>query len=171
MADTVSFEAPEYRADGTVAPARYRFAGSTADGWEIARDGAVALRLGPGYRRLRTSHCGVCATDLARRHLPFPLPQVIGHEVVAVDDDGRAVVVEINASHVARGVAGCATCAAGLPTHCPERLTLASIACPAASDPGCSPPPARCTRCRRGSTRAPRPSSSPSRRPSTRSAS
>src|SRR5262249_4937359 len=64
-------------------------------------------------------------TDLARRHLPFPLPQVTGHEVVAIDEHGAPVVVEINASHAARGIdAGCAHCARGLATHCPDRLVL-----------------------------------------------
>ncbi len=124
----VSFTAPEYQADGTIRPARYGYAGSAGDGWEITREGRPHLRLGPGYRLLRTSHCGICATDLARRHLPFRLPQITGHEVVAIDDaQGAAVAVEINASHAARGVAPaawCSLCRAGLHTHCPERIVL-----------------------------------------------
>jgi threonine dehydrogenase-like Zn-dependent dehydrogenase len=125
MTASVAFSALEYGVDGGVARADYELAGSERDGWEIRRDGVVHRRVGPGYRCLRVSHCGVCATDLARRHLPFPLPQVIGHEVVAVDDDGTPVVVEINASHAARGIAAaCAYCACGLPTHCPDRLVL-----------------------------------------------
>jgi threonine dehydrogenase-like Zn-dependent dehydrogenase len=121
----VAFTAAEYRADGTVGPAAYVFDGSETDGWEIRRERGVHLRLGPGYRLLRTSHCGVCATDLGRRHLPFPLPQVLGHEVVACDERGGACVVEINASHAACGEpAACAYCAGGLATHCPERLVL-----------------------------------------------
>ena len=92
--ETVTFSAQEYQPDGTIRPAAYAFAGTTVDGWEIRREGRFHLRLGPGYRLLRASHCGVCATDLARRHLPFPLPQVTGHEVVAVDDHDRPVVVE-----------------------------------------------------------------------------
>jgi threonine dehydrogenase-like Zn-dependent dehydrogenase len=124
-AERIEFSAPEYQADGTLRAARYAFEGSATDGWDILRDGAPHLRLGPGYRALRTSHCGVCATDLARRHLPFPLPQVTGHEVVARDADDRPVVVEINASHVARAIASdCAYCARGLATHCPERRVL-----------------------------------------------
>lgn len=122
---SVDFVASEYQADGSIARVPYGLAGATDDGWEVRRDGRVHVRLGAGYRLLRTSHCGVCATDLARRHLPFPLPQVTGHEVVALDDGGRPVVVEINASHAARAVAsGCAYCARGLPTHCPDRLVL-----------------------------------------------
>ena len=120
----VAFTAPEYQADASIRPAAYVFEGSAADGWAVVRDGREHLRLGPGYRLLRTSHCGVCATDLARRHLPFPLPQVIGHEIVALDDGAAPVVVEINASCVARGIVPCPTCAAGLPTHCPERRVL-----------------------------------------------
>jgi threonine dehydrogenase-like Zn-dependent dehydrogenase len=122
---SVAFVASEYQVDGSIRPVPYVFEGATADGWEIHRDGAEHLRLGPGYRLLRVSHCGVCATDLARRHLPFPLPQVLGHEVVASDEHGIPVVVEINASHAARGVDGsCAYCARGLASHCPDRLVL-----------------------------------------------
>jgi threonine dehydrogenase-like Zn-dependent dehydrogenase len=122
---TVAFIAPEYQVDASVRPVAYRFTGSEADGWEITREGAAPVLLGPGYRLLRTSHCGVCTTDLARTHLPFPLPQVIGHEIVAIDGDGQAVVVEINASHAARAVASsCAYCTYGLASHCPERLVL-----------------------------------------------
>jgi threonine dehydrogenase-like Zn-dependent dehydrogenase len=122
----VAFTACEYRVDGTVAPAAWAIAGSEADGWEVEREGSAHLRVGAGYRLLRTSHSGVCATDLARRHLPFRLPQVLGHELVAVDERGAPVVVEINASHAARGVdaGGCAFCAAGLASHCPSRLVL-----------------------------------------------
>lgn len=122
---TIAFDALDYRADQTFARARYRFTGDEASGWRVERDGALALQLGPGYRLLRVRQCGVCSTDLARHFLPFPLPQVIGHEVLATDGDGHRYVVEINASHEARGVASdCAFCRAGLPTHCPARVTL-----------------------------------------------
>jgi threonine dehydrogenase-like Zn-dependent dehydrogenase len=122
---TIEFEALDYRADRTFVAARYRFAGDPRSGWRIERDGAPVLHLGPGYRLLRTIACGVCSTDLARHHLPFPLPQVTGHEVIGADDSGARYVVEINASHTARGVAAdCAFCKAGLATHCPERLVL-----------------------------------------------
>lgn len=122
---TVRFDALEYHADRTFAPATYRFAGDERMGWRVERAGRPLLDLGPGFRLLRVRQCGVCATDLARHWLPFPLPQVIGHEVLAVDAAGRRFVVEINASHRARGVPhDCAFCRAGLPTHCPERTTL-----------------------------------------------
>ncbi|MBI1817756.1 MAG: alcohol dehydrogenase catalytic domain-containing protein [Deltaproteobacteria bacterium] len=127
MSESIAFRAFEYHADASLRPAPYRFVGSLTNGWDIERAGAQHLQLGPGYRLLRVSHCGVCSTDLARRHLPFPLPQVIGHEVVAHDESGAAVAVEINASHAARGLAWrqwCAFCRRGLDTHCPERVVL-----------------------------------------------
>lgn len=121
---TIAFDALDYHADQTFGTAHYRITGD-GQGWSVLRNGAPWLELGPGYRLLRTRVCGVCSTDLARHHLPFPLPQVIGHEVIATDEQGRRFVVEINASHQARGVAtDCPFCRAGLPTHCPERLTI-----------------------------------------------
>lgn len=122
----VRLVAPELRADGTIAPAAWGYE-PTGDGWRVLREGVSVVELGPGYRPLRVSHAGICATDLARVHLPFPLPQVTGHEVVALDDDDRPVLVEINASHRARGLpedAWCARCRAGLDTHCPDRMVL-----------------------------------------------
>ena len=122
---SIAFEALDYRADQTFTSAKYRYDGDEATGWRVSRDGIEVLRLGPGFRLLRVRQCGVCSTDLARHFLPFPLPQVIGHEVIAVDEHGARHVVEINASHAARGVASeCAFCRAGLPTHCPSRVTL-----------------------------------------------
>ncbi len=121
----VEIFAPEFQADTTFKDALYRFEGSTREGWTVLRNGEAHLGLGPGYRLLRTVSCGVCSTDLVRHWLPFPLPQVIGHEVLAEDKAGQRVVVEINASHRALGQdAGCPFCAAGLETHCPDRLTL-----------------------------------------------
>ena len=122
---SIAFDALDYCADQTFARARYRYDGDERSGYVVERDGKEILRLGPGFRLLRVQHCGVCSTDLARHFLPFPLPQVIGHEVVAKDEAGVRYVVEINASHAARGVAqDCPFCKAGLPTHCPQRVTL-----------------------------------------------
>ena len=121
----VAFTASEYQADGSIARVPYELSGSSTSGWSVERAGASHVELGPGYRLLRVSHCGICATDLARRHLPFRLPQITGHEVVAVEEDGTPVVVEINASHRARAVhVSCAYCDRGLPSHCPDRLVL-----------------------------------------------
>ena len=124
MSRRVAFTASEYQADGSIARVPYELSGEPASGWSVLRAGASHVELGPGYRLLRVSHCGVCATDLARRHLPFRLPQITGHEVVAVEENGTPVVVEINASHAARGVGSCAYCAGGMPSHCPDRLVL-----------------------------------------------
>ncbi|MEE9394705.1 MAG: alcohol dehydrogenase catalytic domain-containing protein [Planctomycetota bacterium] len=118
-------DAEEYDADAKIATAHYEFAGSESEGWTVLRNRLPWLDLGPGYRFLDVASCGVCSTDLARRFLPFPLPQVIGHEVVVKDDAGERYVVEINASCVARGLkTWCSFCERGLPTHCPQRLTI-----------------------------------------------
>lgn len=142
---TIAFAAMDFCADQSFVRAQYRFAGDEATGWRVERDGALALELGPGYRLLRMLQCGVCSTDLARHHLPFPLPQVIGHEVLADDAGGGRFVVEINASHEARGVAhDCAFCRAGLPTHCPARVTLGIHALPGGFGPWILAPIAAC---------------------------
>lgn len=123
----VRFSALEHHADGQLRPACYELAGSPRDGWEIRRDDRPHLTLGPGYELLRTRTCGICATDLARHRMPFPLPQVTGHEVVAEREQGGLAGVEINASHAARGLPHeqwCASCRAGLGTHCEDRSVL-----------------------------------------------
>jgi threonine dehydrogenase-like Zn-dependent dehydrogenase len=121
----VEFQAQEYQADDGFRATTYRFEGSPEEGWTVRREGREHLRLGPGYRLFRTRACGVCSTDLARRFLPFPLPQITGHEIVAEDERGARLALEINASHRARGVASeCPFCASGLANHCPERLVL-----------------------------------------------
>jgi len=129
--EDVAYTALEYYSDGSFHPAAYALHGSTEAGWRVERDGQPHLSLGRGYRLLRTECCGVCSTDLDRHFLPFPLPQITGHELVARDADGRRFVVEINASHAARGLQGedgddsdCPFCSAGLATHCPERIVL-----------------------------------------------
>ena len=121
----VVFEGLEYHESDRVGPAHYALEGSGPDGWVVLRNDVEHLRLGPGYRLLRTERCGVCSTDLARRLLPFPLPQIIGHELIALDPEGQRYVVEINASHRARGIPhACPFCELGLANHCPERRVL-----------------------------------------------
>ncbi|MBW2312994.1 MAG: alcohol dehydrogenase catalytic domain-containing protein [Deltaproteobacteria bacterium] len=120
----VRFEALEYRADGGFSPAVLRLEGDAATGWQLERNGRAHLGFGPGYELLAARACGVCATDLARRFLPFPLPQVIGHEVLAVGAAAERRVIEINASCEARGLTLCGVCAAGRGRHCPERRVL-----------------------------------------------
>lgn len=125
MENGIQFSAQEYGEDGGFRPAGFSYSGSETDGWSIRRNRADHLDLGPGYRLLRVQSCGVCSTDLARRFLPFRLPQVTGHEILATDAQARRCVVEINASHAARGITSdCVFCNSGLPTHCPERLVL-----------------------------------------------
>ena len=123
----VDFSALEYRKDATFQEASYRYEGDTDTGWRILREGKEHLILPAGYRLLKSIRCGVCSTDLARHHLPFPLPQITGHEVIAEDESGKTVAAEINASHRSTGsplAASCSFCRQGLPTHCPDRLTL-----------------------------------------------
>jgi len=121
----VQFRAREYCSDQSFADAEYEFVGDAQRGFAVTRGSQQLLALGPGYQLMRSEVCGVCSTDLARHYLPFPLPQITGHEVVLTDETGRRYVCEINASHRARGVsASCPYCAGGLDTHCAERLVL-----------------------------------------------
>ncbi len=121
----VNFKAPEYRRDTSWVWSDYEIEGSREVGWQICRDGESYLKLGPGYRLLKTNCCGICSTDLDRHYLPFPLPQVIGHEMVVSTESGERCVIEINASHAARGIeSDCAFCRQGLSRHCPDRLVL-----------------------------------------------
>ncbi len=80
----------------------------------------------PGEARVRVSLAGVCATDLELCKGYMGFLGVLGHEFVGVvehaDDRawvGRRVVGEINCS-----CGACATCSAGLPTHCSHRSVL-----------------------------------------------
>lgn len=145
---TIEYEAHEYCADRSFRRARYRLRGDEQRGFTVERDGVPLLELGPGYRALRVQQCGVCSTDLARHLLPFELPQVIGHEVLARDERGRRFVVEINASHHARGVAAeaaaCPYCAGGLASHCPARVTLGIDRLPGGFGPWILAPVAAC---------------------------
>jgi len=125
MVQTINFTALDYTAEGRFEPARYCYHGASDRGWEISRNDMPYLSLGSGYLPLASKHCGICATDLNRQYLPFPLPQVTGHEVVAREGD-RSVFVEINASHWHRHQvdSSCWYCRNGYANHCPQRLTL-----------------------------------------------
>jgi threonine dehydrogenase-like Zn-dependent dehydrogenase len=122
----IKFKALDYNANDTFEESEYEYVGNTRDGWTIKRNGKIYLELGPGYRLLKTKTCGICSTDLSRRFLPFQLPQIIGHEVVACDVESQQdCVVEINDSHAARGSENPDVfCRHGLPTHCPGRMVL-----------------------------------------------
>jgi len=131
----LAFTAPEHCRDGSFQTAHYALQGDRENGWRVGRDGETLMTLDAGYEAVETLYCGVCSTDLARRFLPYPLPQVIGHEAVGRFGD-KHVVVEINASHKARGVADdCPYCAGGLDTQCPDRVTFGINRLPGAFAP------------------------------------
>lgn len=121
----IVFTAAEYQHDQSILHIPYRYVGSVNSGWSIQRDGQDWLQLGPGFVPVKSLYCGICSTDLVRHQLPFPLPQITGHEMVGEFDE-HPVAVEINASHLARGVAAphCSYCQSGLDIHCPDRMTL-----------------------------------------------
>jgi threonine dehydrogenase-like Zn-dependent dehydrogenase len=122
----LKFTALEYTAEDAFSPAQYSFDGDVTSGWEIRRNSQTYLTLGPGYEPMKNRLCGVCATDLDRRFLPFPLPQITGHEVVAVRlHNGQKCVVEINDTPHYRGdTVQDPFSNAGLPTHTPGRMVL-----------------------------------------------
>ena len=121
----ITFQAQEYQADGSFQSITYEFKGNESEGWQILREHQPFLQLGAGYTPVKSLYCGVCSTDLARQFLPYPLPQVIGHEVVGLKDE-HPVVVEINASHLARAEhpEDCPFCRGGMNSQCPDRITL-----------------------------------------------
>jgi threonine dehydrogenase-like Zn-dependent dehydrogenase len=123
------FDALELSPDGDWNKANFQFFQDEEGAWSLLRNAVLHEELGKGLVPLRVERCGVCATDLARKNLPFPLPQVIGHEVLARDTSGQQVVIEINASHRARGLeVDCPYCqskeARSLHRHCPQRQVL-----------------------------------------------
>ncbi|XDD46310.1 alcohol dehydrogenase catalytic domain-containing protein [Leptospira sp. WS39.C2] len=124
----LKFRAKDYLSDDSFESAEYEYIGDQNQGWEIKRNGSPYLNLGPGYIPLKTISCGVCSTDIDRRFLPFPLPQIIGHEVLAEgleENQGKQFVVEINDTYEARGDKNPDVfCIEGIPTHSPERRVL-----------------------------------------------
>jgi threonine dehydrogenase-like Zn-dependent dehydrogenase len=123
----INFKAPDYNPDGSFTEANYQYIGSADTGWKIYRNDELYLQLNKGYELLKTKLCGVCSTDLSRHFLPFPLPQVIGHELIASDPvSNKIYAVEINDT----GLAGCNPDPSdpfikeGLPTHSPDRMVL-----------------------------------------------
>jgi len=122
----IKFNAIEYTAKDDFINTEYEFDGDVNSGWQILRNKQHYLRLGKGYKLLKTRLCGICSTDLARRFLPYPLPQIIGHEVVAQSlDEKHKFVVEINDTPYFRGdKSQDIFCKSGLYTHSPGRMTL-----------------------------------------------
>ncbi|TGM97503.1 alcohol dehydrogenase catalytic domain-containing protein [Leptospira dzoumogneensis] len=121
----VRFTAYEYNSNDSFSNSVYEMKGSEESGWQILRNSSPYLELGKGYRLLKTELCGICSTDLDRRFLPFPLPQIIGHEVVASDYlTGKKYVLEINDTVISRGEEADPFCQVGIPTHSPTRMVL-----------------------------------------------
>ena len=121
----IKFVAPEYQDDGSFKEYEFEFRGDEKTGWQVKRNGKTIYTLGCGYTPVESHYCGVCSTDLARKFLPYPLPQIIGHEVVG-KKDGKIVVVEINASQKARGIISPSNpySQSSMHSHDPQRLTL-----------------------------------------------
>lgn len=120
------FNALEYTSDDKFITSDYTYEGDEDQGWKIFRNGNLYLELSPGYKLLKTRSCGVCSTDLDRRFLPFPLPQIIGHELIAEDPmNQKKYAVEINDTLLARGSEDLdAYCSTGLSSHSPSRMVL-----------------------------------------------
>ncbi|MEZ5064991.1 MAG: alcohol dehydrogenase catalytic domain-containing protein [bacterium] len=82
----------------------------------------------PGESLLRVTLAGICATDLELTRGYYPYTGVLGHEFVAIVEDGpedlvgRRVVGEINA--VCRT---CDACRAGRSSHCERRTVLGIV--------------------------------------------
>lgn len=120
-----AFEATVVLADGSLRRASYMYSREDNGNWRIERDGELLLTLGSCYELLRCVLCGMCGTDFALHRMPFPLPQIAGHEVVARREDGSLVAIDINDGHVSHGSAdSCPFCERGLPSQCPYRMTL-----------------------------------------------
>ncbi|KXS13135.1 hypothetical protein M427DRAFT_383071 [Gonapodya prolifera JEL478] len=156
----VTFTAPELHRDGSFVFSRFTYArDAVSNNYKILRSpiesakggdspGDLVLELeGDGYVLLPVKYSGVCGTDVDRRFLPYPLPQIIGHEVVALLPDTSPphhVVIEINSSHRARAssnpphptptpvsFSSCPFCSPApvftsphMDTQCPDRITL-----------------------------------------------
>jgi len=122
----ITFKAQEYTADDSFINSEYRIKGDSSNGWEIFRNDEKHLQLGPGYELLKTLSCGICSTDIDRRFLPFDLPQVTGHEVIAQRMDSKQLyAIEINDTPMARGDKELDSFSrAGIHTHSPGRMVL-----------------------------------------------
>ena len=120
------FQAYEYTKDDEFIQTDYMFVGDEEVGWDIFRNNQLYLHLGKGYKLLKTKVCGICSTDIDRRFLPFPLPQITGHELIAEDEISKIkYAVEINDTDSARNEPEPDIyCRSGIPTHSPTRLVV-----------------------------------------------
>jgi propanol-preferring alcohol dehydrogenase len=75
-------------------------------------------RAGPGQRLLRVRACGVCRTDLHLRdgELDLPVPRILGHQIVGVDQDGQRLGVP----WLGWTCGACAWCRSGRENLCPN---------------------------------------------------
>ena len=122
----ITFKAKEYTIDDSFIDSEYRIKGDIDEGWKIFRNDKPYLQLGPGYELMKTLSCGICSTDIDRRFLPFELPQITGHEVIAQRIGKKEIfAIEINDSPQARGEEALDLfCREGLHTHSPGRMVL-----------------------------------------------
>jgi threonine dehydrogenase-like Zn-dependent dehydrogenase len=103
---------------------------NTTGNFLIERNNLPYLHLPDGYMVLKTLLCGICSTDLNRKYLPFPLPQVLGHEIIAKSldknlDNTSYYVVEISDSCSAHKSQNSEIfCESNLTQHCPNRYVL-----------------------------------------------
>ncbi|KAI8838031.1 hypothetical protein BJ741DRAFT_602614 [Chytriomyces cf. hyalinus JEL632] len=95
----------------------------------VLRNGVKNLSLDGEWCVCKTLSCGICCTDCARHFLPYPLPQIIGHEVIVAIPDSHALLkdadfaaVEINSNCRQKSCPYCANNT--LPTQCPRRITM-----------------------------------------------
>lgn len=114
-----------------------RLAAQRALPGQAARLASSGLHLGvvpepalpPGWVELKPKMAGICGSDMALmkgQSSPFmrPLtsfPAVLGHEIVAVTQEGQRVAVEPTLSCAARGLPPCQMCALGQSDDCLRR--------------------------------------------------
>jgi threonine dehydrogenase-like Zn-dependent dehydrogenase len=93
--------------------------------WIIKKNNEIILTLTGDYYLLKTLYCGICSTDIHRNNLPFPLPQIVGHEIVAQSIDNINYVITISDSCISHNADNLEIfCKNGLEAHCPNRLVI-----------------------------------------------
>lgn len=95
------------------------------DNWDVLRNSKLIFSLPiNGYELAETLVCGICSTDINRRFLPFPLPQVIGHEIIG-KINGKKCCFEITDNCLAHNSKDVDIfCSFGLSKHCPGGYCL-----------------------------------------------
>ncbi|KAI8913434.1 alcohol dehydrogenase, catalytic domain, GroES-like family [Gorgonomyces haynaldii] len=119
------FRAYEMHADGSLQQQQFEYI-QVDNGVQVWRNGILQSHFVGDYVICETVACGICSTDIARPFLPFPLPQIVGHEIV-VRHNQELAVVEINDGHWSHNQPSkCHFCYGSntMRTQCPERLTI-----------------------------------------------